>query len=239
MGAHDRAGRQSMESHSNDQAKGGRRAFLGQLAVAGAAGLALANGGLDGVSALGATTLVSPPADPEHWLDKLTTKHKQLVDAYEPNDGWPLGFTHTFLATATPTGGTHGAVLVLRHFAMPIAMDSSVWAKYKIGEAFKINDPETKKFAVKNPFLKPKPGTLLVDDMSIDRLLARGVFVGACNVALTVLSGMLAPNAGVTKEVALKEWTAAILPGATVIPSGTWGVNRAQEKGCTYCSGGG
>jgi intracellular sulfur oxidation DsrE/DsrF family protein len=75
--------------------------------------------------------------------------------------------------------------------------------------------------------------------MSIDHLLTRGVFVGACNVALNVLSGMLAPNAGVTKEVAAKEWMAGVLPGVTVIPSGTWGVNRAQEKGCSYCSGGG
>jgi hypothetical protein len=228
-----------MVSHSSEEPKEGRRAFLGQLAVVGAASLALANGGLDGVSTLNAATLVSPPADPEHWLDKLTAKHKQLVDAYEPNDGWPLGFTHTFLATATPTGGTHGAVLVLRHFAMPIALDSPLWAKYKIGETFKINDPATKKPAVKNPFLKPAPGVLLVDDMSIDHLVTRGVFVGACNVALNVLSGMLAPNAGVTKEVAAKEWMAGVLPGVTVIPSGTWGVNRAQEKGCTYCSGGG
>ena len=227
-----------MSPHSNEESRG-RRAFLGQLAVAGAAGLALANGGLDGVSSLDAATLTNPPADPEHWLDKLTAKHKQLVDAYEPNDGWPLGFTHTFLATATPAGGTHGSVLVLRHLAMPIALNDAMWAKYKIGEAFKVTDPATKNTAVKNPFLKPPAGALLADDMSIDRLLARGVFVGACNVALNVLSGMLAGNAGVTKDVAAKEWMAAVLPGITVIPSGTWGVNRAQEKGCTYCTGGG
>ena len=227
-----------MDSHS-DEPKGGRRAFLGQLAVAGVAGFALGNGGLEGAPTLSAATLVSPPADPEHWLDKLSGKNKQLVDAYEPNDGWPLGFTHTFLATTTPTGGTNGAVLVLRHMAMPIALDHSMWAKYKIGEAFKITDPATKKPAVKNPFYKPAPGTLLADDMSIDRLVARGVFVGACNVALTVLSGMLAGNAGVSKEAAAKEWTAAVIPGITVIPSGTWGVNRAQQHGCTYCAGGG
>jgi len=227
-----------MDSHS-DEPKGGRRAFLGQLAVAGVAGFALGNGGLEGVPTLNAATLVSPPADPEHWLDKLNAKNKQLVDGYEPNDVWPLGFTHTFLATTTPTGGTNGAVLVLRHMAMPIALDHSVWTKYKIGESLNIMDPKTKKPATKNPYLKPAPGTLLVDDMSIDRLVARGVFVGACNVALTVFSGLLAAGAGVTKEVAAKEWTAGIIPSITVIPSGTWGVNRAQQHGCTYCSGGG
>ena len=227
-----------MESHSNDEAKGGRRAFLGQIAMAGAAGIALANGGFAGAAELHAATIAGPVAD-EHWLDKLTGKHKQLVDAYSPNEGWPLGFTHTFLATQNAAAGTHGAVLVLRHTAMPMALDSSVWAKYKIGDSLKIDDPATKKMAVKNPFYKPAPGTLLTDEMSLDRLIARGVFVGACNVALTVFSGMFAGNAGVTKEVALKEWTAGILPGISIIPSGTWGVNRAQERGCTYCTGGG
>jgi len=39
---------------------------------------------------------------------------------------------------------------------------------------------------VKNPFLNPKPGVLLVDDMAVDRLLASGTVFGACNVALLV-----------------------------------------------------
>jgi len=228
-----------MDRNSNDEAKGGRREFIGKLAVAGAAGFALANGGLAGAPELHAATIGTGPIADEHWLDKLTAKHKQLVDAYSPNEGWPLGFTHTFLATQNAAAGTHGAVLVLRHTAMPMALDSALWAKYKIGESLKIDDPATKKLAVKNPFYKPAPGTLLTDEMSLDRLIARGVFVGACNVALTVFSGMLAGNAGVTKEVALKEWTAGILPGISIIPSGTWGVNRAQEHGCSYCTGGG
>jgi hypothetical protein len=32
--------------------------------------------------------------------------------------------------------------------------------------------------------------------------------------------------------------TLNVIPGVTIIPSGTWGVNRAQEVGCTYCAGG-
>ena len=110
--------------------------------------------------------------------------------------------------------------------------------KYKIGEALKILDPETKAPAVKNPFLHPKPGVLLVDDMAVDRLLANGTVIGACNIALQVQSKMLAGNAGVSADEAAKEWAANVVPGITIIPSGTWGVNRAQEAGCTYCAGG-
>ena len=61
----------------------------------------------------------------------------------------------------------------------------------------KIIDPETKASAIKNPFLRPKPGVLLADDFAIDRLLERGVVFGACNMALHVQSKMLAGNAGV------------------------------------------
>lgn len=217
----------------------GRRAFLGQLATGAAAGAgALALSGISAAvpEALSAATVHGGP-DADHWLDALKGKHKQLVDAFNPNDGWPLGFVHTFLATQGP-GETAGAVIVMRHFAMPMALQDSIWAKYKIGESLKVIDPATKQPAVKNPFYKPKSGVLLVDDMAVDRLVARGVIIGACSVALAVLSGEFAKNAGVSPEEAKKEWTAGIIPGATLIPSGTWGVNRAQEKGCTYCSGG-
>ena len=74
--------------------------------------------------------------------------------------------------------------------------------------------------------------------MALDRLLERGVVFGACNVALLEQSKMLAGNAGVSAEEAAKEWAANVIPGITIIPSGTWGVNRAQEAGCTYCAGG-
>jgi hypothetical protein len=124
------------------------------------------------------------------------------------------------------------AVVVLRHEPFPIALGNAMWEKYKIGAALKIIDPETQAPAIKNPFLHPKPGVLLVDDFALDRLLARGVVFGACNIALHVQSKMLAVNASVSAEEAAKEWT------ATIIPSGTWGVNRAQEAGCTYCAGG-
>jgi hypothetical protein len=43
----------------------------------------------------------------------------------------------------------------------------------------------------KIPFFNPKPGVLVVDDMALDRLLAKGVVVGACNVALQVQSKYL------------------------------------------------
>ena len=196
-----------------------------------------------GAIALGLAGLASKPlyaqaqaadADGPDWPGALQGRHRQVVDGYEANAGFPLAFAYTFLVP----NKSATAVVVLRHGAFPIALGNAMWEKYKIGESSKIIDPETKAPAIKNPFLRPKPGVLLADDFAIDRLLDRGVVIGACNMALQVQSKMLAGKAGVTAEEAAKEWAANVIPGITIIPSGTWGVNRAQEMGCTYCAGG-
>jgi hypothetical protein len=205
-----------------------RRGLLRRIGGAMTLGLA----GLTPASLSGQSAQVQ--SEGPNWPGTLTGRHRQVVDAYEPNSGFPLAFAVTFLAP----NQSATAVIVLRHGAFPIALGDAMWRKYKIGESLKIMDPETKAPAVKNPFFHPKPGVLDVDDMAVDRLLAKGVVFGACNVALQVLSKMLAGNAGVSAEEAAKEWTANVIPGITIIPSGTWGVNRAQEAGCTYCAGG-
>ena len=223
-----------------------RRTFLGRLA-AGTAALGLT--AFLPVTACAAektdklasdTTAAAASTEPSEWPGTLKTKHKMAVDAYSLNDGFPLAFAYTFMlpyASATPSPAT--ALVILRHGGFPLALTDAVWSKYKIGQAMKITDPATKKPAERNPFFMPKPGSLEIEDMAIDKLMAKGVIFGACNVALHFLSAKFAPAAGVTPEVALKDWTAGVIPGITVIPSGTWGVNRAQEVGCSYCAGGG
>jgi hypothetical protein len=193
-----------------------------------------------GAMALGLAAFAATPlhaqAPSNDWPGALKGRYRQVVDAYEANSGFPLAFVFTFLMPNDPADTS--AVLVLRHGAFPIALNDAMWQKYKIGESFKINDPETKAPAMKNPFYKPKSGVLPIDDMALDRLLAKGTIVGACNVALTVQSKMLAGTAGVTADAAAKEWATNLIPGVTVIPSGTWGLNRAQAGGCSYCAGG-
>jgi hypothetical protein len=195
-----------------------------------------------GVMALGvaAFTPAAPHAAETHtddgpdWPGKLPGRHKQVLDAYTINDGYPLNFTLNFL---TPNKSAT-AVVILRHEAIPLALKHAMWAKYKIGESEKIIDPETKAAAVKNPYFEQKPGVLRNDEASIDRLLARGTVFGACDAALRVHARRLSRNAGVTPEEAIKDFAANVIPGITVIPSGVWGLNRAQEAGCTYCAGG-
>ncbi len=206
-----------------------RRNLFGRLSGS----LALALSGFGMASA----QTVAAADDGSDWPGKLTGRHRQMVDAYQVNDGSPLEFAYNFLAgNAAPGAAT--VVVILRAGALPIALDSPIWEKYKIGTAFKIIDPETHAPAVKNPFLRPRPGVLRSDGSSVDRLLAVGAVIGACGVALHGQSKRLAGDAGMSADDAAREWAANLVPGITLLPSGVWGVNRAQEAGCTYCSGG-
>src|SRR5271155_17983 len=222
---------EQMNTRNASTAHGAPRRNLFRLAGATVLGLA----GL--ASAASRAEAATPVAgDGPDWPGKLKGRHRQVVDAYTVNDGRPLAFASSFLLTdAAPSSAT--SVVILRA-ALPVALDSAIWEKYKIGESLKIIDPEIKAAGVKNPFLNPKPGVLLTDDMAIDRLLGKGVVFGACNIALHGLSKQLASNAGVSADDAAKEWAANLVSGITLLPSGVWGVNRAQEAGCTYCAGG-
>jgi intracellular sulfur oxidation DsrE/DsrF family protein len=219
---------------------GDRREFLGRV-TAGAAALAAVSvsAALPVASALAESAPRSGFGGPwsDAWLDRITGKHKQFFDATSTNDGFGLAFAMAFLNLNKEAYGLGDkdltAVVGLRHFAMPMALPDALWAKYKIGEGFKVMDPATKAPAVRNPFIHtdgvPLPGC------EIPTLVNRGVIFTVCNVALTVISEKLAPNAGVSAAAAKQEWTANLLPGMTLVPVGVLAVNRAQEKGCTYC----
>lgn len=195
--------------------------------------------GLAGLASAASRSQAATPVagDGLNWPGKLKGRHRQVFDAYSVNNGRPLQFAYTFLLTDPPPGSAT-AVVILRAQGLVLALNSAVWKKYKIGESLKIIDPETKAPAVKNPFLNPKPGVLPTDAMAVDRLLGKDAVFGACNMALHGLSKQLASNAGVSAGDAAKEWAANLVPGITLLPSGVWGLNRAQEAGCSYCTGG-
>ena len=212
----------SIEQEATDQPAADvthRRSFFGRFA-------GLSALGLFGVAASTAARAQTVAGD--EWPGQLSGRHKAIFDVFGMNDGFPLGFVNNFL---TPNMSAT-AVMIFRHQGTPYAFNHSIWAKYKMGETFKIIDPETKMPAVKNPWFEAKTG------QSLEKLAARGVVMGVCNVATRGQSGRLAPNAGVSADEAYKEFAANLLPGVSLVPSGTWAVNRAQEAGCTYCAGG-
>jgi intracellular sulfur oxidation DsrE/DsrF family protein len=174
------------------------------------------------------------------WLDGIKGTHKQFFDGVTINDGFAMVFATGFLNLNKEAYGLGDhdltAVVGLRHHAMLMALSDAMWMKYGVGKAFNVTDPATKEIAVRNPFLHkegmPLPGS------DIPTLVSRGVIFTVCNVALTVMSGKLGSALNMTPDDAKKEWTANLTPGMTIVPVGVLAVNRAQEKGCTYCYGG-
>jgi hypothetical protein len=212
----------------------GRRGFLGGIAAVAAAA------GLSGVlpSRLAAENTpgdASLDAALDAWFGKIKGKHRIVFDAPETNNGfvgiWPRVYLNTMEATYP---GPATAVVILRHEAIPLAMNDALWAKYSLGENFGVKDGAVP--ATRNPYATitglPIPGLGIVE------LLKSGVLVGACDVALTVYSSGVAKKMGLAPEAVKKEWVAGLFPGIQVVPSGVLGVARAQELGCAYCFAG-
>lgn len=229
-----------------------RRKFLGTIAT-GAAALGLAT--LGSPALLKATTLPDPenqfndPSNPDEWFNKITGKHRMVFDVTAPKQGheailpfaWPKVFLLTNAGTGTPEK-ENSAVVILRHNAIPYAMEDRLWAKYKFGEVFNIKDDTTDAPSVRNRFWKPNPGYTIPGvgpvPIGINDLQESGVMFAACNMAINVLSAVVAQNMKLKHEEVMKDWLSGILPGIQVVPSGLWAVGRAQEHKCGYCFAG-
>lgn len=230
---------------NNDSKVSSRRGFLGTLAT--------------GAAALGVSTLATPfssiatpglapqaIADAEAWFNKIKGRHRIVFDATQPHEILPFAWPRVFLLTNAATGTPEkdcSVVVVLRHDAIPYAMEHRLWASYKFGEVFKAEDPATKQPAVRNPFWKPKPGDFKVPGfgpvaIGINELQDSGVMFCVCDAAMTVYSAAVAAQMNRDPAEIKKDWVSGLLPNIQPMPSGVWAVNRAQEHGCSYCFAG-
>jgi hypothetical protein len=178
-----------------------------------------------------------PSTDFTRWLDSLSGKQRILLDMREPNDGLAFAWAWVWLLTAPEAYGLTesdvGAAIVIRHNAIPIALDDAAWSKYKLGEFFKINDPETGKPAERNPYYL-KMSEPFLPDMAMQKVMDRGVRVAACNMAIHFYSGLLAKHMGMKHEDVKADWIAAVLPNVAHAPSGLVACQGAVARGCTY-----
>lgn len=216
-----------------------RRRFLSTLAVgAVTAGLAA----VPGTNAIADGPPVASSMALDAALKKISgRKYKQVFDAPETHQSFPViwswAFLHTFNELKVKDDDI-GCFVILRHEAIPFAMEDRLWAKYKFGEKFKVDDAVTKAPSVRNVVWNVKPEDMPLPDMAMDKVQARGVMFGVCDLAMTVYSGMFAESSGMSAADVKKDWVSGLLPGVVVLPSGVYAVNRAQAAGFTYCFAG-
>jgi intracellular sulfur oxidation DsrE/DsrF family protein len=219
-----------------------RRNFLGTLAT-GAAAIGLTSIAPT-IQAIAGETPNSPKVfgDPEEMFKKINGKHRIVFDSPHPHEIYPFAWPRVFLLTNEATGTKDkdcSVVVVLRHSSIGYAMEDRLWAKYKFGEMFQANDPETQKPALRNPFWKPKAGAFKVPGVGeiligIDQLQANGVMFCVCAAAINVYSAVTAQSMNLKHEDVKNDFISGIFPGIQQVPSGVWALGRAQAHGCGY-----
>jgi intracellular sulfur oxidation DsrE/DsrF family protein len=176
------------------------------------------------------------------WVDRIgRARHRVVFDSTEIAGGTALGNAflclRDYAAIQGATDSDMGLVVVIRHFAVPMVFGDPSWSRFKLGEIAKVKDPVTDQDAVRNPFLSVMPGTktMLADtNGGIDSLIARGVVFLCCNEALKHFAEMVGKAAGIPGDEARRSLVASLVPGTLLVPSGIFGLARAEEAGCHY-----
>ncbi|HXE61479.1 MAG TPA: hypothetical protein VN607_12270 [Gemmatimonadaceae bacterium] len=231
-----------------------RRGFLAQLATA---AVAFAAGDLVRPPRAAAESMPNERVDPRavtdttpaprgpwdlSWVDKLTAQHRQVFDSPAIADGEALNKAGLYLDGYHEIYGTSdkdvNVVIVIRHKGIPMALGDAVWARYDfLADRTKLKDPTTGKKAKRNPFVGVKPNdayAMTNPTSSLDSLIARGVIVLCCNLALGSVAQLLADKTKQSVDTVEAELKRSLVPGVTLVPSGIFGVTRAEEAGCHY-----
>lgn len=173
------------------------------------------------------------------WTERVTGRYRMCFDAHEISDGVGLHQARSFLQGYKDVYGLGdadvSAVLVIRHGAVPMVMNDSLWEDGFLAETTKLKDPETNEPAKRNPFVNVPAGAryaLTWADGALDTLIARGVIVLACDLALRNFSGQIARHRNIPRQDATALVNANLIPGIYKMPTGVFATCHAQQLGC-------
>jgi hypothetical protein len=215
-----------------------RRDFLARIA----AGAAL--GALPLSDALGA---FAPPASTRaapwdlSWVGKITGKHRAVFDIPAVESGYGVWRASVWAKQYVDVLGAKPAdistVVVLRHDGLALAFQQAFWDRHKLSTMQPVMHPVTMQATDRNPALLAssrgeQPADF--DELALDRFIARGGIVLACNLALDFLVAGLSKAEGAAPDAIRRDALASFVPGVILQPSGVFGVIRAQDAGCHY-----
>jgi len=119
--------------------------------------------------------------------------------------------------------------------------DDSMWAKYRLGEWLKVNDPQTGKPAVRNPYFAKKPVTStdpedrasVFQDTSIESLQGRGVKLLSCHNSTQAQAHELVEQYSLKQpaEEITRDLQAHTLPGVLIVPAMVATISLLQAEG--------
>ncbi|HVZ48500.1 MAG TPA: hypothetical protein VG916_06935 [Gemmatimonadaceae bacterium] len=205
-----------------------RRTFLAQVGGA-AAGAML----FDPAELRAGTAAAHAGAWDTSWLDRLATaKYRAVFNGSDINDGAILDLVATFFDGYRDAHGSPDAdlrpVVVFRRLGTVMAFNDAMWDKYGVGADRGVKDHGAP--ARRNVFWKADPGR----SATIEALQRRGLIVLVCNIATTNVAHGIAQKTGQDPDTVYNEVKANLVPGAILVPSGIYGLIRAQNAGCAY-----
>jgi hypothetical protein len=177
------------------------------------------------------------------WLETLRTATDRAVFDWpslgDPADPIVLEIAERYLdnckSAYAPGSYNARAVLNIRTQAVSAAMTDTLWERYSLGSEYSTKDPTTQNPAARNPFWyrapSPAPGINLP---SLSDLIDRGAIVIVCDFAMTNLSRRLAAKHGRSADDVHADLRANLVHGAYAVPSGIFGLARAQNAGCAF-----
>ena len=213
-----------------------RRLFVSML------GALSASAAIRPVLATSLPTPLEPPTDAEkwdlRWIETLRGRHKQVFDCGPiQEDLPPMRVVANWLDAHKAVYGLEhpkvNAVLGIAGSAFPINASDALWAKYKIGERWKLHEPGTEQWATRNFYYDP-PADSPFSRMSVKTLQSRGAIFWQCNNALLGVAERLARATGQEPGPTYDELRAGLNPGVRVIPAHTMLLGLMQERGCAY-----
>lgn len=212
-----------------------RRTFLAQLG-AGAAALAF-----DTAELHASENELHQSGWDTSWIEKVNAaKYRVVFNANVMNDGEVFGYASEFFDAYHELHGTSDSelrpVVVVRRQGSALGVNDALWDKYEIGADEKITDGSTGAPARRNVYWKTASPTG-DNKRKISGLMARGMIVLVCNVALSNVARSFAERTHQNVEDVQNEFRANLVPGAILVPSGIYALIRAQNAGCAWMPG--
>lgn len=188
--------------------------------------------------------IASAPGDWDlSWIPRLSSATDRAVFDW-PTMGNPADPTIFQLAgryldncaEVYPAGSYDVRVVFnVRTQAVPVALTDETWSRFNLGAEYDVKDPYTQQHALRNPFWHRAPSPVADYVMPVlGDFFDKGGFCLVCDFALGHLARRLAAKAGTTVEQVHAELRAGFLPNAYAVPSGIFGLARAQNAGCAY-----
>ncbi len=213
-----------------------RRAFFARVAGCAVGSAAMRSGAAFAVPQGNAGVELTPPKWDTSWIDGLKGSHQIVFDLlWHTLRSNSLNPARNYLDVHKQVFGREwtevNVVLGMNSTSFAINASDGLWAKLKLGERYKIVDPDTGRPATRNVYLGSRdggrPDTVLA-------LQARGAVFMMCNKSMNALTSEFSQELGRPRPDVYAELTAGLNVGVKVVPALTWALSTLQERGFRY-----